>query len=71
MYGLLRGSIPFQVPGVGAVIADLGTLNLDVVAHNWLPIAIGLLAAGVILFFVARHLGERQEEQRGREWGPR
>jgi len=53
------------------MIADLGTLNLDVVAHNWLPIAIGLVAAGVILFFVARHLGERQEEQRGREWGPR
>ena len=53
------------------MIADLGTLNLDVDAHNWLPIAIALLAAGVILFFVARHLGERQDEQRMREWGPR
>ena len=53
------------------MIADLGTLNLDVVAHNWLPIAIGLGAAGVIVFFIARHLGERQDEQRVREWGRR
>lgn len=53
------------------MIADLGTLNLDVVAHNWLPIAIALVAVFVVIFYIVRRLGERDEEQRGREWGPR
>lgn len=53
------------------MIADIGLLGLDEIAHNWLPIVIALVAAGVIVFFIARHLGDRQEEQRVREWGRR